>query len=244
MIEVSIFSALLAGLITFFAPCTLPLLPGYVAFIGGGEEGPGLRRRTIANALLFVLGFSVVFMAYGIASGSLGKFLILYRTEIAQAGGFIVILLGFSLLDLFTLPPFFSRIGSWRLPQGISAGSPMGALILGFLFALGWTPCLGPILGTILLLASTGGTALLGGLLLGVYSLGLAIPFLLVAFFYGSTFASLPKLRRYLPLIRRIGGMMIIIVGLLLVLGQFGILNTWAGEIFGDRLFDAMLRYL
>jgi len=117
-------------------------------------------------------------------------------------------------------------------------------ILLGFLFALGWSPCLGPILGTILLLASTTGTTLSGGLLLGVYSLGLALPFLLIAFFYGSSVAYVPKLERYLPLVNRIGGVLLVVIGLLLVFGQFGMLNTWAGEILGDRLFNGMVQYM
>lgn len=244
MFEVTFLSALFAGLITFFAPCTLPLLPGYVAFIGGSKEESNLRRHTMENALLFVLGFSAVFIAFGIASGVVGKFFLLYRTEITKVGGIMVILLGLSLLDLVRFPYFFSHGVSWRLPQGISAGSPAGAFLLGFLFALGWTPCLGPVLGTILLLASTGGTILYGGLLLGVYSLGLAVPFLLVAFLYGSTVASIPKFGRYLPHIRRIGGMLIVGIGLLLVFGQFGILNTWVTELLGQRFFGTMAQYM
>lgn len=251
MFEVTFFSALFGGLLTFLAPCTLPLIPGYIAFISG-EKGDGhFRRRIMVNALLFVLGFSSVFITYGVASGVLGKFLILHRATIAAIGGVVVIVLGLSMLNLFTLPTFsvllpsvgafWRKVFSWG---GLFNGSTLGAFLLGFLFALGWSPCLGPILGTILLLASTTGTMLSGGLLLGVYSLGLAIPFLLIAFFCGSSFAYVPKLERYLPVVNRVGGVLIVGIGLLLVFGQFGMLNTWAGEILGDRFLNGMVQYM
>ena len=251
MFEVTFFSALLGGLLTFFAPCTLPLIPGYIAFIGGEKGDSNFRRRIMVNALLFVLGFSLVFIVYGMASGVLGKFLMLHRATIAAIGGVMVIVMGLLMLDLFNLPMFSTLLpsfnGSWRkvfFSASMFNGSHSGAFLLGFLFALGWSPCLGPILGTILLLASTTGATLSGGLLLGVYSLGLALPFLLIAFFYGSSVAYVPKLERYLPLVNRIGGVLLMVIGLLLVFGQFGMLNTWAGEILGDRLFNGMVQYM
>ena len=244
MLEVSFLSALFGGILTFLAPCTLPLIPGYIAFIGGGTSLSGeLRRRMFLNAVLFVVGFSLVFILYGVASGALGKFITLYRKEIAQAGGVIIVILGLFTLDIFSLPNLRFG-GSWRLPKSIGAGSRSGAFLLGFLFALGWSPCLGPILGTILVLAGTTGTALSGGLLLGVYSLGLALPFLFIAYFYGTALSYLPRLARYLPMVQKLGGVVIILIGLLLVVGQFGILNTWASALLGPRLFDAMAQYM
>jgi cytochrome c-type biogenesis protein len=251
MFEITFFSALLGGLLTFLAPCTLPLIPGYIAFIGGAKGDRHFRRRIMVNALLFVLGFSVVFITYGMASGVLGKFLILHRATIAAIGGVMVIVLGLAVLGLFTLPTFSALLPSTHgvlrkvfLWGGLFNGSPSGAFLLGFLFALGWSPCLGPILGTILLLAGTTGETLSGGLLLGVYALGLAIPFLFIAFFYGSSFAYMPKLERYLPWVNNIGGVLIVGIGLLLVFGQFGMLNTWAGEILGDRFLNGMVQYM
>ena len=244
MLDVTLFSALFGGLLTFFAPCTLPLIPGYIAFIGGGsKKQEGLRGRTMLSALFFVVGITLVFIVYGFASGALGKFLILHRALIAQVGGFIVIVLGLSLLDFFSFPQF-SLGGSWHLPKWVSAGEPSGSFLLGLLFALGWSPCLGPILGTILLLAATGGTVFYGGLLLAIYSLGLALPFLLIAYFYGSAFDYIPKLGRYLPTVQKMGGVLIVLIGLLLVFGQFGILTTLISGIFGTRLFDAMAQYM
>lgn len=243
MIDVGIFSAFLGGLLTFFAPCTLPLVPGYIAFICGNEKDVSqLRRRTMASALFFVVGFSLLFIVYGLASGEVGKLFSLYRGPIAKLGGVMVALLGLAALGFFSFPQLSSTLPS-RLSRYAKPGSPFGAFFLGVLFALGWSPCLGPILGTILLLAATGGTALSGGFLLGVYALGLALPFLFVAFIYASSFAYISRLRHYLPLVQKIGGVLLVIMGLLLFLGQFGVLNTWVSQVFGTHILDIMLQY-
>lgn len=240
MIEVTYVSALLGGVLTFFASCTLPLIPAYVAFIGGASRGkthePFSQSRLFLNAALFILGFSTVFIGFGMASGSLGKFLVFHRAAIAQIGGVLIVLFGLSLLGVFSLPSLSSilHIGRLKLPGWMIPGSFSGAFLLGFLFALVWSPCLGPVLGTILVLAGASGSVLEGGLLLATYSLGLAIPFLFVAILYGSTFAYVVKLQKYLPIIARIGAVFIIFLGLLMIIGQFGILNTWMQFFFGD----------
>lgn len=249
MIDVTSFSALLGGLLTFFAPCTLPLIPAYLGFIGGvsmkgnnksiSEYHPSL----FSQALFFVLGFSVVFMVYGLASGMLGNFLVLYRKEFAQIGGTIIILFGLSMLHYVKLPSVFSFSGK-KLPKMIHPNTRIGAFALGFLFAIGWSPCIGPILGTILLLAATSSTALHGAYLLGVYSLGLAIPFLIVAYLYGAAFTYIKILERYVPLISQIGAWMLIGIGLLLLMGQFGMLNTWASTLIGESQYESLVNYM
>lgn len=252
MTEVTFFSALFGGMLTFSAPCTLPLIPGYIAFIGGSSGSSGetrhatIRSDTLRNALFFVLGFSLIFILFGMASGAVGKFLVLYRTLIAQVGGVIIIYFGLSMLGFLPFPSFSAVSSGGRLSGlfgGRISGTRSGSFFLGLLFALGWSPCLGPILGTILLLAATGGTALYGGSLLAVYALGLATPFLIVAFLYGSTFAYVAKLEPYLYFTRLAGGVMLMFVGILLVIGQFGILNTWAGGLFDGRLIELMLTH-
>lgn len=231
MPEITFLSALIGGLLTFLAPCTLPLIPAYIAFISGSstksESGLIARKILLFNALFFVLGFSVIFILFGLASGSLGKFLVLNRALLSQVGGVIVIVLGLSLLGVFPTMKGFA----FRLPSFVTAGGPFGGFSLGVLFALGWTPCLGPILGTILVLAGTSGTSMSGALLLGVYSLGLAIPFILVAMLYGSTFFYVSKLQRYLPMISKVGACFIILIGILLVFGKMGVLNAWSGQV-------------
>lgn len=249
MIDVTFFSALVGGLLTFFAPCTLPLIPAYLSFIGGAKTGATTTDATkhpslFSQAVFFVLGFTLVFMVYGLASGVLGKFLILYRKELAQVGGVIIILFGLSMLHYIKLPAFFSFSGK-PLPKIIHPGTRLGAFALGFLFAIGWSPCLGPILGTILtLVAATGATALHGAYLLGVYSLGLAIPFLIVAYVYGTAFTYVKMLERYIPLISQIGAWMLVGIGLLLFVGQFGLLNTWASSFVGESGYGNLVNYM
>lgn len=250
MIEVSYISALIGGLLTFLAPCTLPLIPAYIAFISGnghsGEDGKFSHARLLENALMFVLGFSTVFVAFGIISGALGRFLFEFRSVISQVGGVIIIILGLSMLGVFSLPKIktFIDLTSLKLPGFVIPGSKLGGYLLGFMFALGWSPCLGPVLGTILLLASTSGTVLDGALLLATYSLGLAIPFLIVAYVYGKTFSYVVALQKYLPTITMIGAYVIIAIGILLLIGQFGILNSWATELLGENNIEQFVELL
>jgi cytochrome c-type biogenesis protein len=245
MFDVSFFSALLGGLLTFLAPCTLPLIPAYIGFLGGSSAGrttndsPAvLRRRININALLFALGFSLVFIIFGLVSGALGKFLILHRAVISSLGGIFVIGFGLIMLGYIPFPNLFARVG---LPPWLHPGKPFSAFLLGLLFALGWSPCLGPILGTILLLAGSSGTALYGGYLLGVYSLGLAIPFLFVAVLYGSAFTYIAPLARFLPIIEKCAGVLLIIIGALLVMGQIGLLNVLFTRIFAWGWYDGLM---
>ena len=239
----SFFSALLGGVLTFLAPCTLPLIPAYIAFINGSIEGHHTRRQLMVNALFFVLGFSVIFIAYGVISGSLGVFMVLHRKLLAQIGGVLIILFGLSMLGLLRIPLSFLPT-SMRLPSWAARGSKLGAFTLGFLFAFGWSPCLGPVLGTILVLASGSAEPLYGAMLLLVYSLGLAIPFLLVAYLYGTTFHYVTRLERYIPIITRCGAIVLVLIGVLLLMGQFGLLNTWMLELFGDIGYDKFVNYM
>jgi cytochrome c-type biogenesis protein len=200
-----------------------------------------LRRRIHFNALLFVFGFSLIFVLFGLVSGTLGKFLILHRAVISSLGGIFVIGFGLIMLGYIPFPNFFARVG---LPHWLHPGKPFSAFLLGLLFALGWSPCLGPILGTILLLAGSSGTALYGGYLLAVYSLGLALPFLFVAFLYGSAFTYIAPLARYLPIIEKCAGVFLVIIGALLLIGDFGLLNVWFTDALSwdwyERLMDFM----
>ncbi len=250
MIEVSYISALIGGLLTFLAPCTLPLIPAYIAFISSNGHDKGSRTfshsRLLENALMFVIGFSTVFIFFGIISGAISKFLFEYRPLLSQVGGIIIILLGLSMLGVFSLPQIrsFIKLPTFKLPGYVVPGSRLGGFLLGFMFALGWSPCLGPVLGTILLLAGASGTVMNGALLLATYSLGLAIPFLLVAYLYGKTFVYVTRLQKYLPIISRIGALMIIAIGFLLLIGQFGILNFWASQLLGGLHMERFVEFM
>jgi cytochrome c-type biogenesis protein len=248
MFDVSFFSALLGGVLTFLAPCTLPLIPAYIGFLGGTSsdrshlhDSAALRRRIHWNALLFVLGFSLIFVIFGLVSGALGKFLILHRATISALGGIFVIGFGLIMLGYIPFPNLFARVG---LPHWLHPGKPVSAFLLGLLFALGWSPCLGPILGTILLLAGSSGTALYGGYLLALYSLGLAVPFLLVAVLYGSAFTYITSLARYLPFIEKSAGVLLVVIGFLLLTGDFGLLNVWFANVFAGGWYKDLMRFM
>jgi len=147
------------------------------------------------------------------------------------------------MLHYIKFPTLFSFSGK-PLPKMIHPGTRPGAFALGFLFALGWSPCIGPILGTILLLAATSATALHGAFLLGVYSLGLGIPFLIVAYMYGAAFTYVKTLERYVPLLSQVGAWMLIGIGLLLLLGQFGVLGSWANGFSSDSGYGGLVNYM
>jgi cytochrome c-type biogenesis protein len=204
MEEVSIaliISSFIAGLITFLAPCTLPLVPAYLGFISGvsnkdledEDSKASAKKKIIKNGIFFILGFSFVFIIFGALFGSLVQVLqligigpttlegeVLFREKAGQIGGLMVILFGAFMLGLFKLD-FLNKEKRLKAPRFIEIGKPTSSLIIGGAFAFGWTPCVGPILGSILLLASTEGSVLSGIILLSFFSLGLGIPFILIA---------------------------------------------------------------
>ena len=244
MFEIGYISALVGGLLTFLSPCTLPLIPAYIGFLAGAEakeDNTKRRRRIMVNALLFTLAFSLVFVFFGLISGTIGQFFVMHRAVISRIGGVVVVALGLSMLGVFDLPQFFS---GKRLPKVLKPGNPLSSFMLGLLFALGWSPCLGPILGTILVLAGTGGTALHGAILLLTYSLGLAIPFLAMALIYGASFSYLTPLSRILPYVNKVGGALFVLIGTLLILGNFGLLNVWATEVLGDTWYTSLMDHM
>jgi cytochrome c-type biogenesis protein len=227
-------AAFLAGVLMFLAPCTLPIVPGYMAFIAGvsPEEERNLsanaRRRVMLNALAFVIGFTAVFVLFGVFAAFLGSLLGTWRYTLARAAGAILILFGVTMLG-FTRVPGLS--GEWhaRLPKWLTLGHPQSSLLVGVFFALGWSPCIGPVLGSVLFLASASATALQGAALLLVFSAGLAMPFLLVAAALALQFA---------------GGIMLIALGVLMLLGLMGELSTWGYDLFSFLGYDRLLNYL
>ena len=252
MISVNFISAFIGGLLTFLAPCTLPLIPAYIGFLGGVGKGDKaddprvLKKRIMINAFLFALGFSLIFIFIGMVSGTLGKFYIRHNALFSEIGGVLIVLFGIAMLGYLPLPNFFKKLFRGRkLPKSLSPGHPVSAFMLGLLFALGLGPtCLGPILGYISLLAVSSGTVLYGASLLLVYSLGIAIPFLLVAFLYGSAFSYVTKLARSLPVISKIAGVLLIIIGTLLIVGQFGIIDVWASSLFGGGWYNTLMLHM
>ncbi len=216
--------ALAAGLISFFSPCVIPLLPGYLSYatgISGGDLEQARRSRLVLGAVLFVLGFSVVFVLLGSLTGAAGAWLFTHVRELNRVLGAIMILLGIAFLGAFG---FLQR--DWRIHKMPAVGLAAAPLI-GFLFGLGWTPCVGPTLAAINVLSVGEGTAARGALLSAVFALGLGLPFIAAALAYRRMLGAFAVIRRHQVLVVRLGGAMMILVGLLLVSGWWDVAVQW-----------------
>jgi cytochrome c-type biogenesis protein len=222
--------ALLAGLVSFASPCVLPLVPGYLGYVTGmtgaelGEHGARRRSRMLVGVGLFVLGFTVVFVALGVTFGAVGLALRPWQDMITRVLGVVVVLLGLGFLGFV---PFLERERRIHLRPGAGL---LGAPLLGIVFGLGWAPCIGPTLGAVLSLSLDGGSPVRGGVLAVAYCLGLGIPFLVLALAFQRSSRALGILRRHRLLIMRLGGALLILVGLALVTGLWG---TWVHSLQG-----------
>jgi cytochrome c-type biogenesis protein len=219
--------ALLAGLLSFLSPCILPLVPGYLGFLGGaaGADGKVDRRRLLLGVALFILGFTIVFTLLGGAFGAVGTWLSIYRDLLTRIAGVIVILLGLVFIGQFT---FLQRTvrPSWLPATGLA-----GAPLLGIIFGLGWVPCISPTLGAILVMSLDRGSAV-QGIVLGIaYSLGLGIPFLLLAIGFGWAATSVSWVKRHIRLINIIGGALLVLIGALMVSGLWTQLMSQLGAV-------------
>ena len=216
--------ALLAGLISFFSPCVIPLLPGYLSYATGlsGADLEGARRsRLVTGAVLFVLGFSVVFVLLGSLTGAAGAWLFTHTHQLNVGLGVITILLGVAFLGGIG---FLQR--DWRIHK-VPAVGLAAAPLLGFLFGVGWTPCVGPTLAAINVLSVNEATAGRGAALSAVFALGLGLPFIAAALAYGRMIRAFAVIRRHQGLVVRLGGAMMIVVGLLLVTGWWDRIVQW-----------------
>lgn len=218
--------AFAGGLLSFLSPCVLPLVPSYLGFVTGftANEMSGRRKIAMVHATLFVLGFTLVFMLFGASATALGRVLKYYEIWFQRVGGVLIILFGLYCLGVLKLRFLDqeARLHLDRKPVGY-----LGSLLVGMTFAAGWTPCIGPILGGILGLAATEASLPRGMLLLGAYSLGLAVPFLLAAFAVESFLDWFQRFRRYMRWVQRASGVLLIAVGLLLATGHFTRLAAW-----------------
>lgn len=233
--------ALLAGVLSFLSPCVLPLVPSYLAYVGGSAaESPGDKRQrwvALRNSLLFILGFSLVFIALGASASAVGVLLRSYRSFLIVLGGLLVVVFGLVMLGVLRLPVLYRD--TRRQTTGDSS-SPWGAVLLGMAFAAGWTPCIGPVLGGILTLAGASGTLSQGVLLLASYALGLAVPFLLAAIMLERFLKFSAGFRRFLPWVERVSGGVLLLVGLLMVTGYYTVLNTALIRFTPDWLFSRL----
>ena len=233
----------------FFAPCTLPLVPAFLGFISGASIGEGksidkeTRKRIVTNTVFYILGFSLIFIAFGILAGLAGKYLADAREMLTIVGGVIVISFGLYLLGVFKLSLFSSTGGS--LPAGkLKKRGAWASFSLGAAFAAGWGPCVGPLVGSVLLLASTKGTVAVGALLLGVFSIGIGVPFILTGIFISRATVLLQKIGKYLGWVNKVSGVLIILLGILLITNNMNLLVAWGYRFFNFIDYRAILKYL
>ena len=228
--------ALMSGILSFFSPCILPIIPSYLVFISGitfdnynEEEFRKYRKVVIVHALSFIFGFSFVFVSLGVSSSLLGKFFSSYQTYIMRFGGLILMVMGLHLLNIIKIP-FLNQERMVHLkqkPLGI-----LGSFMVGATFSVGWTPCVGPVLSAILFMASTSQEVFEGAYLLTLYSLGLAIPFFISAIFFHKLFRLLQKVRFMARYSTKVMGVILIVVGILFLSDYFSAVTMFVNSLF------------
>ncbi len=234
--NISIPTALFAGFVSFLSPCVLPLVPAYLVYLTGAtvehvasEEKPASSRRAVLLcALLFVLGFSTVFVGLGASASVVGSALRRWSAELSIVAGLVIIVMGLHFLGL-TRIGFLMREGRMPIPKPVGL---WGAYVMGLAFAFGWTPCIGPVLAAILSIAASENTVQKGALLLAVYSAGLGIPFMLAAILIERSSSALARLKRYLPTVERVMGGLMVFVGIAFLTGAVSNIGVWLLEAF------------
>jgi cytochrome c-type biogenesis protein len=249
--DIALFAgAFVAGMLMFLAPCTLPVVPGYLAFIAGiplsaltnPAAKASARKVVFKNALAFVIGFSLIFILLGASAGLLGAFIGPWRYALAKLGGVVIIIFGLTMLGAVSIP-LLSKEKHLRLPSFLTLGRLPSSALIGAFFALGWSPCIGPLLGTILLIASNSATAWYGAALLGVFSVGLAVPFLLTALLVTESTVFLSRIGGALRWLSIIGGLGLIFGGVLILTDTSSVIVAWFYELFYATGYGALLKY-
>jgi cytochrome c-type biogenesis protein len=236
MTDVNLFAALFAGLVSFLSPCVLPLVPPYLVYLAGTslehlagkESGAAVKRQTVVAALLFVLGFSTVFVALGASASVIGSVLRAYSYHLSVVAGVAIIAMGLHFLGITRLP-WLVRTKQIQVTKPVGL---WGAYVMGLAFAFGWTPCIGPILAAILAVAASEATVTKGAGLLAVYSVGLGIPFVAAAFFIEPFAAFLARFRRHLVHVERVMGVLLILTGIAFLTGFVTQASFWLLEAF------------
>jgi cytochrome c-type biogenesis protein len=236
MHDVSIPAAMIAGLISFLSPCVLPLVPPYLIYLTGAtiervaqdETGKSSKRAVVISALMFVLGFSTVFVALGASAFFIGSLIRAWSAQLSIAAGVVIILMGLHFLGL-TRVGLLMREGRLPIPKPVGL---WGAYVMGLAFAFGWTPCIGPILAAILSMAATEATVARGAGLLAVYSAGLGIPFLAAAFMIEQFSSLFSRLKRHLASVERVMGVLMVVTGVGFLTGSVSAISNWLLETF------------
>ena len=233
--SISLPFAFLAGLVSFLSPCVLPVVPAYLTFVSGltmdelsDGSAAAARRTAVLHAALFILGFLLVFMTLGASATAAGQAFNRLLPAISRVGGVLVILLGILLLDWVRLPPLARDL---RLHLRTKPSGAAGSVVVGIVFGAGWTPCIGPILATILLYASMEATITRGTLLLAVYGVGLGVPFLVAAIGFNWFLTSLEALRSWARPIQKLAGILLVVIGVLLLTGEFAAVSASLADL-------------
>jgi cytochrome c-type biogenesis protein len=222
----------IAGIVSFLSPCVLPLVPGYISLISGAsieelqQKDRKLLSTVLLHSLMFILGFTVVFVMLGAVATGVGQMAHQYKKPLTWIAGIVVIIFGLHLTGIFKIKALYA---DKRLHSVKGGGSPIGAFLVGFAFAFGWTPCLGPYLSVILGFAGNSETVTKGVLLLWVYSLGLAVPFLLTSLAIDRFMAFYGRFRRYLQIWEVGSGVVLILIGVLILTRRFAVLSSYLG---------------
>ncbi|MGB7258550.1 MAG: cytochrome c biogenesis CcdA family protein [Pseudolabrys sp.] len=234
--DVTLFAALIAGLVSFLSPCVLPLVPPYLVYLAGAslerladaETEPRAKRETVAAAVLFVLGFATVFVSLGASASAVGSLIRAYSGTLSIIAGVVIIVMGLHFLGV-------TRIALLMREKRVEVSKPVGlwgAYVMGLAFAFGWTPCIGPILAAILAVAASEQTVARGAELLAVYSLGLGIPFIIAAFAIEPFAAFLARFRNYLHRVEQAMGALLVLTGIAFLTGSITQMSVWLLDTF------------
>jgi len=241
MFDISAGAAFLAGLVSFITPCVLPIVPPYLAYIAGvsfselkgentdGAVSRGVNRRVLYSSLAFVIGFTTVFVALGATASVLGQAMARYFDVLSKLAGVAILILGIHYIGLLRIPLLYKEA---RLDVKRSSSSLLGAYLIGLAFAFGWTPCVGPVLASVLFLAGSEGTAIQGAGLLLAYSAGMGLPFIFAGVFASRFLSISSRIKRHMALVEKFIGGLLVITGLLLISGSFSIIGFWLIEKF------------
>jgi cytochrome c-type biogenesis protein len=233
MLEVSLLASFSAGLLSFLSPCILPLVPAYLGFLAGtalpGEAGTGQTGRMFVRAAAFVAGFSCIFIALGASASAAGQFVSEHLTLFSRIAGLVIIALGLHMTGLLPISRLMREV---RFDMSSRPAGILGAFAIGLAFGFGWTPCVGPVLASILLISGTSETVRQGTTLLAAYAAGIGIPFLAAAAFGGPVLEALGRMKHYLPVIEKVMGATLIATGLFVFFGLMPMVGNWLLDVF------------